>query len=102
MDWKLFTATFGTIFLAELGDKTQFAAIAASAQSKTVTEILLAVVLALALAGALGVLAGKTLAQFISPEIMRWISRPTRWLATLTTPTAPTASIGRVRASSPL
>ncbi len=74
MDWKLFTATFGTIFLAELGDKTQFAAIAASAQSKTVTEILLAVVLALALAGALGVLAGKVLAQFLNPEILRWIS----------------------------
>jgi len=74
MDWKLFTATFGTIFLAELGDKTQFAAIAASAQSKTVTEILLAVVLALALAGILGVLAGKVLAQFLNPEILRWIS----------------------------
>ena len=74
MDWKLFTATFGTIFLAELGDKTQFAAIAASAQSKTVTEILLAVVLALGLAGTLGVLAGKVLAQFLNPEYLRWIS----------------------------
>lgn len=74
MDWKLFTATFGTIFLAELGDKTQFAAIAASAQSKSVTEILLAVVLALGLAGTLGVLAGKVLSQYLNPEYLRWIS----------------------------
>jgi putative Ca2+/H+ antiporter (TMEM165/GDT1 family) len=74
MDWKIFTATFGTIFLAELGDKTQFAAIAASAQSKSTWEILAAVILALALAGGLGVLAGKLLAQFIDPNVMRWIS----------------------------
>jgi putative Ca2+/H+ antiporter (TMEM165/GDT1 family) len=74
MDWKIFTATFGTIFLAELGDKTQFAAIAASAQSKSTLEVLAAVVLALSLAGILGVLAGKVLAQFIDPNVMRWIS----------------------------
>ena len=74
MDWKIFTATFGTIFLAELADKTQFAAIAASAQSKSTIEILAAVVLALALAGALGVLAGRVLAQFLDPSIMKWVS----------------------------
>jgi putative Ca2+/H+ antiporter (TMEM165/GDT1 family) len=74
MDWKLFTATFGTIFLAELGDKTQFAAIAASGQSKSTIEILLAVILALALAGTLGVLAGKVLSQVLNPEYLRWIS----------------------------
>lgn len=74
MDWKLFVTTFVTIFLAELGDKTQFAAVAASAQSKSVLEVLLAVVLALAFAGALGVLAGKFLAAFLDPQWMRIIS----------------------------
>jgi putative Ca2+/H+ antiporter (TMEM165/GDT1 family) len=74
MDWKLFLTTFVTIFLAELGDKTQFAAVAASAQSTSTKEVLLAVILALSLAGALGVLAGKVLAQFLNPETMRYVS----------------------------
>lgn len=74
MDWKLFFTTFVTIFLAELGDKTQFAAVAASAQSRSVLEVLLAVVFALALAGALGVLAGKFLAAFLDPQWMRILS----------------------------
>ncbi|MCC7443087.1 MAG: TMEM165/GDT1 family protein [Bdellovibrionales bacterium] len=74
MDWKLFATTFATIFLAELGDKTQFAAVAASARSQRLLEVLLAVVIALALAGALGVLAGKVLAQFLDPRVMRWVS----------------------------
>jgi putative Ca2+/H+ antiporter (TMEM165/GDT1 family) len=74
MDWKLFFATFATIFLAELGDKTQIAAVAISAQSKTLIEVLCAVILALAVAGTLGVLAGKVLASFINPEVMKYIS----------------------------
>jgi putative Ca2+/H+ antiporter (TMEM165/GDT1 family) len=73
-DWKVFIATFSTIFIAELGDKTQFAALAASSQAVRIREVFLGVVLALALAGALGVLAGRVLAQFISPQIMRWVS----------------------------
>lgn len=74
MDWKLFFATFGTIFLAELGDKTQFAAIMASAQSKTMIEVLLAVVLALSFAGILGVLAGKYLSTLLSPQLLKYTS----------------------------
>ena len=47
MDWKLFAATFAGIFLAELGDKTQFVAIAAGASAKTMLEVWFAVVLKL-------------------------------------------------------
>lgn len=74
MDWNLFATTFVTIFLAEMGDKTQFAALAASAQTKNTTLVLIAVVLALALAGALGVLFGRFLGQVINPAVMKWIS----------------------------
>ena len=74
MDWKLFTATFVAIFVAELGDKTQFAAIAAAAQSKRVIEVLLAVILALSLAGCLGVLFGRLLTSFVDLQVLRYLS----------------------------
>lgn len=74
MDWKLFASTFVTIFLAEMGDKTQFAALAASAQSKSTATVLLAVVLALGAAGALGVLFGRVLGQYFAPDTMKWVS----------------------------
>ncbi len=74
MDWKIFASTFVTIFLAEMGDKTQFAAMAASSQSKSTLTVLLAVVLALGLAGALGVLFGRYIGEFLSPQIMKYVS----------------------------
>lgn len=74
MDWRLFWTTFTTIFLAEMGDKTQFAAMAASSQSKSMLPVWLAVVLALGIAGTLGVFAGNVLGAYIHPGAMRWIS----------------------------
>lgn len=74
MDWKLFASTFLTIFLAEMGDKTQFAALAASSQTKSTMTVLLAVVLALGLAGALGVVFGRALGEYVNPQYTRWIS----------------------------
>ena len=74
MDWKLFLATFSAIFVAELGDKTQIAAIAVSAQAKGVLEVLLAVVFALSLAGCMGVLAGKILAIYLTPQFLKYFS----------------------------
>lgn len=74
MDWKLFAATFAAIFLAELGDKTQFAAIAAGAGAKSMLEVWLAVVLALALAGTLGVVFGRALSAYLNPDVLRYLS----------------------------
>ncbi|MCS6837399.1 MAG: TMEM165/GDT1 family protein [Bdellovibrionaceae bacterium] len=74
MDWKFFSATFLTIFLAELGDKTQFAAMALGAQGRSIWVTALAVVSALSVAGILGVLFGKFLAQWLDPLVMRWVS----------------------------
>ena len=73
-DWSIFFGTFITIFIAEMGDKTQFAAIAASAQSKSTWTVLAASILALSLAAIIGVLVGRLLNQYISPERMRIIS----------------------------
>ena len=74
MDTKLFWTTFVTIFLAEMGDKTQFAALAASSQSKSIFPVWLAVVLALGVAGTLGVVFGKVLGEYLNPQIMRYVS----------------------------
>jgi len=74
MDWRVFSTTFLTIFLAEIGDKTQFAAFAAAAQSKSTTSVLIATVAALAIAGAIGVLAGAALGRFIDPSKMKYFS----------------------------
>ena len=74
MDWKIFVSTFGTIFLAEMGDKTQFAALAASSQTKSTASVLFAVVLALSLAGTLGVLFGRVLGEWVNPIALKWIS----------------------------
>ena len=62
------------IFLAEMSDKTQFAALAASAGSKSTLTVMLAVVLALSIAGILGVIAGKFIGERFSPTHLRWLS----------------------------
>ena len=74
MDWKIFIATFTTIFIAELGDKTQFAAFAAASQTKSTMSVLLGTVLALSVAGAIGVLAGSFLGNFIDPTKIKYFS----------------------------
>jgi putative Ca2+/H+ antiporter (TMEM165/GDT1 family) len=74
MDYKLIAMTFTTVFLAELGDKTQLAAMSLSSGSQKTWEILIGVVAALALAGTLGVIAGKLLSSFINPTVMKYLS----------------------------
>ena len=74
MDWKIFASTFITIFLAEMGDKTQFAALAASSHTKSTLSVVIAVVLALSLAGVMGIFFGRFLSTLINPQIMRYVS----------------------------
>lgn len=74
MEWSVFSATFITIFIAEIGDKTQFAAMAAASQTKSTMSVLFATILALALAGTLGVAAGSLLSKFIDPIKMKYFS----------------------------
>lgn len=77
MDWQIFSATFVTIFTAEIGDKTQFAAMAAASQTKSVGSVLLATIIALAVAGRLGVIAGSLLSRYIDPIKMKYFSGST-------------------------
>ena len=73
MDLKLFATVFATVFVAELGDKTQLATLLyASDASHAKLTVFAASASALVLTSALGVLAGSLLSEHISPKVLRW------------------------------
>jgi len=72
MDWRVMLTTFGIIFLAEMGDKTQLAAMTMAAQTKRPWAVFLGSALALAAVSAIGVLVGGFVSQYV-PLI--WIKR---------------------------
>jgi putative Ca2+/H+ antiporter (TMEM165/GDT1 family) len=72
MDWKIFGTAFLTLFLAELGDKTQLAVITMSARTESKVAVFLGASLALVLVSLLGVLVGGVLSQYIPTE---WLQR---------------------------
>ena len=75
MDLKLFATVFSTIFVAELGDKTQLATLLyASDASHSKLTIFAASAAALVLTSALGVLAGSVVAEYVNPKVIRWVA----------------------------
>ena len=72
MDWRVILTTFGVIFLAEMGDKTQLAAMTMAAEKKRPWEVFIAASLALVAVSAIGVLVGNTLSQYLP---LAWIKR---------------------------
>jgi putative Ca2+/H+ antiporter (TMEM165/GDT1 family) len=75
VDLKLFATVFSTIFVAELGDKTQLATVLYAADSShPKLTVFAAAAAALVLTSALGVLAGSLVAENVSPKMLRWIA----------------------------
>jgi putative Ca2+/H+ antiporter (TMEM165/GDT1 family) len=74
MDVRLFATVFSTIFVAELGDKTQLATLlyASGTQNPKLT-VFLGAATALVLTSALGVLAGAFISQHVSPKFLSWV-----------------------------
>ena len=72
MDWKIFGTAFLTLFLAELGDKTQLAVITMTASTESKIAVFAGAALALVVVTLLGVLVGGVLTQFIPTE---WLQR---------------------------
>jgi putative Ca2+/H+ antiporter (TMEM165/GDT1 family) len=75
MDLKLFVTVFATIFLAELGDKTQLATLLYAADaSRPKLTVFAASAAALVVSSALGVLAGALVAEHVKPATVRWVA----------------------------
>jgi putative Ca2+/H+ antiporter (TMEM165/GDT1 family) len=75
VDPRLFATVFTTVFVAELGDKTQLATLLYAAEgAHPKWTVFLAASAALVLTSALGVLAGSALSQYLDPRVLRWIA----------------------------
>lgn len=75
MEYKLLLTVFATVFLAELGDKTQIATML-FATDKAVSKltVFLGASLALILASAIGVLAGGVISQYVSEKHLHFVA----------------------------
>lgn len=72
MDFRVLLTTFGVIFLAEMGDKTQLAAMTMAAQTKKPWAVFIGASLALAAVSALGVIVGGAIGEYVPLE---WVKR---------------------------
>jgi putative Ca2+/H+ antiporter (TMEM165/GDT1 family) len=74
-DWKAALAIFATVFLAELGDKTQLATLLFASDGKASRwTVFISASLALVAAVAIAVLAGGFVAQHVSPKALRYVA----------------------------
>lgn len=74
MNLKIFLTTFGMIFLAEMGDKTQLAAITMAAETRSPLTVFLGSSLALAAVSLIGVALGSVLANYINASYLHKIA----------------------------
>jgi putative Ca2+/H+ antiporter (TMEM165/GDT1 family) len=72
MDLRVLFTTFGIIFLAEMGDKTQLAAMTMAAQTKKPWAVFIGASVALAAVSALGVIVGSVIGDYIP---LLWVKR---------------------------
>ncbi len=72
MDFRVLLTTFGIIFLAEMGDKTQLAAMTMAAQTKRPWAVFIGSSLALAAVSAMGVVVGSVLGEYVPLD---WVKR---------------------------
>jgi putative Ca2+/H+ antiporter (TMEM165/GDT1 family) len=72
---RAFLTVFTTVFLAEMGDKTQLATMLFSAEAKVSKWVIFfAAALALVLTSAIGVLVGAQIEKFVSPRTLKIVA----------------------------
>ncbi|NEQ51231.1 MAG: TMEM165/GDT1 family protein [Leptolyngbya sp. SIO3F4] len=73
-DWNLLSISFFTVFISELGDKSQLAAIALGGSSSSPKAVFLGTASALVLASFLGVLLGEGTAQILPQQLVKGVA----------------------------
>ncbi|MFO0568750.1 MAG: TMEM165/GDT1 family protein [Polyangiaceae bacterium] len=75
MDTKVFLTVFSTVFLAELGDKTQLATVLYAADGKiSKLTVFAGAALALVLTSALGVAGGTLISRYVSEKVLHFVA----------------------------
>ncbi|HKQ99967.1 MAG TPA: TMEM165/GDT1 family protein [Pyrinomonadaceae bacterium] len=74
LKWTAFWTTFGTLFLAEMGDKTQLAVITLAAQTRSPLSVFLGAALALALVSLIGVGIGSALGKYLPEDLLKRVA----------------------------
>ncbi|HEY9888567.1 MAG TPA: TMEM165/GDT1 family protein [Candidatus Obscuribacterales bacterium] len=74
MDWQLLGLSFVAVFLSELGDKSQLAAIALGGSSKQPKAVFLGTAAALLLASLLGALLGEGTAHLLPTRLVKAVA----------------------------
>ncbi|MEH1870550.1 TMEM165/GDT1 family protein [Nostoc sp.] len=74
MNWHLLGLSFITVFLSELGDKSQLAAIALSGRYNSGRAVFLGAAGALLLTSLLGALAGGAVAELLPTRLLKAIA----------------------------
>jgi putative Ca2+/H+ antiporter (TMEM165/GDT1 family) len=75
MNWTVFLTIFASVFIAELGDKTQLATMLFAADKEVSKYIVFfAASAALIVASAIGVLAGSMLSEYINEKYLHYVA----------------------------
>lgn len=75
MEWRILSTVFTSVFIAELGDKTQLATMLfASDKNVSKLTVFVGASLALIVTSALGVVAGSALSQYVSEKVLHYFA----------------------------
>jgi len=72
--WKAFGSTFGLLFVAEMGDKTQLAVLSLAGKRAESLPVFVGGALALTAVTALGAIGGQALSRILPKRVLLWVS----------------------------